>query len=148
MFHYGEFIRMLWIVSSHGEIKTNLAPNTPEDYVNQVMACDPFDGSPRFFTLQQVRYRGQRYIDKTWMNEDEEELYIKVDPNTEYGTLLFFESLRQQITARKGFICPFNKSTRKCNCSKQIRSQLLRLSHLAVDGLFGKGEWFLLPCRR
>ncbi len=65
-----------------------------------------------------------------------------------YNELLLYEAIRQQLVAGKGIICPFQDPKGHCHCNSVTHKGLLRLSHLAKDYLFGRGEWSLLPCRR
>jgi len=66
-----------------------------------------------------------------------------------YTRVLFFEGLRQQILARKGFVCPNQQLPNRdlgCRCEPEVQELLRTLYYLARDGLFGPGEWSLPPC--
>ncbi len=65
-------------------------------------------------------------------------------------SLLFYEGIRQQLSSRKGLVCPSQESTGRCRCSPEDRALLEQLYHLAKDRLFAKHEvqkWRPLPCR-
>jgi hypothetical protein len=148
-YSYRHFAQKLWSISKWN-LETQQQNDTEDDfwfYAPEKLQGTFSNGSAFdtgiYITLQREMYRTQRFLAVyQWEMDDPVPQEVKNDQLL----LLFFEGLRQQLEARKGFLCPYSKGRQHCQCNQPIREYLRRLSHLASDGLFGAGEWSLSPC--
>jgi hypothetical protein len=142
---YGLFARKLWNISK-GNVKEHIVANsllraTPTQMFQDVIASGSPLGGGSGILLQRDMYKTQPFLSVNYFGDNIEE-----EVRDDQLTLLFYEGIRQQLIAREGFICPYNKGLQRCNCKRIIQRHFLRLSHLALDGLFGPGNWSLPPC--
>ncbi len=105
-----------------------------------------FTTSPAGIMILQRDVRGARsFIDMYHYNMSDTP--VPNDVIEDHTNLLFCEGIRQQVVARKGFICPFYKGQQHCQCKQVVRKMYQRLYDFASRGLFGwGGDWSLPPC--
>lgn len=143
----GSIEAMLWLISKGDQPDRYMSKGVQAAWAERAEL-----GTRNYLILQQKLYRNQRYIGSVYPGVDEES-YANTSKDAQearklaHSKLLFFEGLRQQILARKGFICPHSAGRRRCQCDHpDTQRNLQRLSHLALDGLFGPGDWSPPPC--
>ncbi len=148
---YGGFARRLWNISK-GDLKDRSKdffccyswPDITQaiERFQEVFSGGSPLGSGNVIALQQKMYGAKRFLEMYYWGD----LSISQVVKDDHVALLCYEGIRQQLVARKGFFCPFNRGRRRCQCSPEGQKFLQQLSHLAFDGLFGPGEWSSPPC--
>jgi hypothetical protein len=148
----GAFIKYLLDISKHSRRNTPGYPHQFRDLTSKGEIKRTFQKSyARGFPirsgsviiLQRDFYKNQAFIaiHSYWIGDPPSQNELG-----SHRRLLFFEGIRQQLVARKGFLCPFNQGKPECQCDKKTKQGLQRLAHLASDGLFGPGDWSFPPC--
>lgn len=103
-------------------------------------------GPPGYVILRSESYRRRVGVTETVLSSDGSTLPPAVE--NAYGVLSFWESLRQQLSARQGIVCPYNPyGFRRCRCPAKLRRAMHGLARLARDGVFGEGAWSTPDCR-
>ncbi len=123
---------MLWLISKGEQEDRYTSKGIQSAYAKRKSL-----GTKNCFVLQQKTYRNQSYITPVYPGTDEDSgTYASEETKKlQHGKLIFFEGLRQQLVARKG-LCDHPDTHRN----------LQRLYHLALEGLFGPGDWSPPPC--
>jgi hypothetical protein len=141
---HGQFAHSLWTIA-RGHIDASLEEMQASRIFLDAMRQGRWLGS-NVLMLEPQRYRGRAIIGVTWLPVVD--TTVPDDVQDAHFGILFGEGLRQQLLAKRGFVCPYSKGKISCQCKKTTRGALMRLFAYANNGLFGPGEWAPPPCQR